>query len=1248
MKRNATVRGCARALEAAVLLHIPMPSFSSKLHIITPPLRTPLLRIARQNSIQDRRHYATQGPAPVQEDAAHEDYPHAPPGVCANPLDHDARRDIGRGLFAAEGQLSEGELNRQAKPEYAAEMFARAMSDIYNYGATILATPCFQMRSPAEVQFTVTIQLLGPDVQVAGSGSGSFERAILNASLDLKAVVKKYHVEHGDDPISMTSDSTLNIDNAKPFLVFYNTYYGKAQITFDTHPVKRTPGMQSDLVGVQAKLNGKQIDLPVFAITASTSSVADLIAAIHLLREKPELFNEFLEMGKSSLGTVLQPVRTIPLIVRPEILSTMVSASNQFLQKRSVNDEQPAFDEQESIMRSFRSRRVLSPSSAKKRNWVLKDQHEAFQNDDSHASLRYLKSTFPMNQYRDKVLDLINQNVYSIIAGATGSGKTTQVPQIILEDAIRRGVGSNANIICTQPRRIAATSIARRVAAERGETLQKTVGYHVKDDSKLPKDDGSITYCTTGILIRLFQHQPDEVMDRLSHIIIDEVHERDRLIDFLMIMIKKAVEKRQQTGKRIPRITLMSATLNTDLFQDYFGQNIEGGAKVPCPLLDVPGRSFGIEEIYLEDILTEFREAYQLPELNILQNDPTTQAYLESENTLVAGSETDLIERTRQTNTEEEASLVPAGLVATTIAHVAKKSSHGAILAFLPGLGEILEVEKFLRTTNPLGSNFNDEATFRIFLLHSSSQDSQDSQDTVFENLPDGCRKIVLSTNIAETSITIPDVQYVVDSGKCRERCYNQKSGISKLQSTWISEANLRQRSGRAGRVQNGNYYALFSRARRNTFRAAKVPEILRSDLQEMCLDIKAQSFQTPIDDFFAAAIDPPLPDNVKIAIRALKSLEAITDDDKLTPLGRLLASLPVHPELGKLIVLGVVFRCFDSLLIIGAAAQERSGLFLRSPLERAAADKAKKAFELGTMSDPVTLINAFREARRMWRQKDPNFLAKMRQQFLNVHAFRSIDRKMRDIEFALIEAGLISFSAPSHAVEFQRGHPSINRNSNSLPLLKALCFAGHRGNLAIQANSSQCRTRKELTLLHPSSLHSNIKRLRTKRIEMFPKSASSVYSYHRLEQKQNSQALFLRDSTQGSALMAALFGSEVQSVGENLIVNRWLPLKVTSDLSDNESHKVILKFREALDLMLSDAFSSLAKQGDKSRYLAVDPLREKFAAALTAVLEIEGGTEGGTEGEGEGKGEDEVWGDGDSNIEADYAAAKRSSMRAS
>jgi ATP-dependent RNA helicase DHX36 len=239
---------------------------------------------------------------------------------------------------------------------------------------------------------------------------------------------------------------------------------------------------------------------------------------------------------------------------------------------------------------------------------------------------------------------------------------------------------------------------------------------------------------------------------------------------------------------------------------------------------------------------------------------------------------------------EEVEGVVPIALAGAVVAHLAKTTDEGAILVFLPGLQEILKLDQDLRTREPLSVNFGDMSKFKMIMLHSSV--SSASQSEVFNSVPDGCRKIILATNIAETSVTIPDVRYVVDTGKLRENHYDQMRKISRLHCRWISKSNAKQRAGRAGRVRDGYYYALFSIARREMMRDTGSPELLRSDLQEVCLNVKARSFNLPIGEFLGRAIEPPPPSSVSFAIIRLKELEALTDAEELTPLGRVLSSL--------------------------------------------------------------------------------------------------------------------------------------------------------------------------------------------------------------------------------------------------------------------------------------------------------------------------------------------------------------------
>jgi HrpA-like RNA helicase len=287
-----------------------------------------------------------------------------------------------------------------------------------------------------------------------------------------------------------------------------------------------------------------------------------------------------------------------------------------------------------------------------------------------------------------------------------------------------------------------------------------------------------------------------------------------------------------------------------------------------------------------------------------------------------------------------EEALVPFGLVATTIAHVARTTAEGVILVFFPGLQEIQQVEKLIQQP-VLGVDFLDTSKFKIFLLHSFIPATQKA---VFSSVPDRVRKIILSTKIGETSITIPNVQHVIDTGKLRETWYDYVKRISSLETTWISKSNAKQRAGRAGRVQNGNYLALYSRARYDSMKAIGLPEILRSDLQATCLTVKSTIRNGDIRQFLAGAVEPPNPAGVDEAVGSLVKMGALTSNEDLTALGKVLASLPIHPALGKMIVLGALFKCLDLILVVGAAAEER-GLWIMAPGTKDRTAQTKKSF---------------------------------------------------------------------------------------------------------------------------------------------------------------------------------------------------------------------------------------------------------------------------------------------------------------
>lgn len=440
------------------------------------------------------------------------------------------------------------------------------------------------------------------------------------------------------------------------------------------------------------------------------------------------------------------------------LIADSVNDCGHWVQPRNAQLER---DKDELPDHEFHKSETLTDEEKVARNKELvahaKSMNRSLTNTKLGLEISRTQAEMTVNQQRNQILGMIKTNSAVVIAAATGSGKTTQLPQIILDDAIESGAGADCNIWVTQPRRMAATSVARRVIKERFEGSVGSIGYHVKFDVKLPNAGGCITYCTTGILLNRIQRRAGEVFDNVSHIIVDEAHERDMLIDRLLAMLKFYLFARKKAGLKFPKIIVSSATLDIDLFTNYFAQPkmINGVRQLEaCPHLNIPGRMFPVEYTYLTDILGELHK-YSAADRFFLKQDNHTKEYLLA-NMEAPGFKGQF--QVLQSQSDAQEALIPAALIALTIAHIVKTTTEGAILVFLPGLDSIKKVLAQLQDNSPIiGVNFGNELLFRIMILHS---DMNDSNDAAFETMPKGVRKIVLSTNIAETSITIPDAVY--------------------------------------------------------------------------------------------------------------------------------------------------------------------------------------------------------------------------------------------------------------------------------------------------------------------------------------------------------------------------------------------------------------------------------------------------------------------------------------------------------
>ncbi|KAI0999218.1 ATP-dependent DNA/RNA helicase [Podosphaera aphanis] len=1083
--------------------------------------------------------------------------------------------------------------------------------DAYNYGASILLAPqvtvlqdsAGRSRNPGRRKirnkpknFTVIIKLEERNILIETSGP-RFSRVEIEAYTKFIQALKQYPAQITSNPSLEENKSGLNISNAKEFVFYYKRRSSHVKTVVGAYNNMRNFSDESGnaMNVAQVSINGEKVGAQVYSRKSKGAlELAYLTAAIEIAKNDQEILQLFLNEKRGSTGEIVHRSIQVPFSISHNTLMDLSSVSRPVL-IAPVN-ERLNFDASSlnDIRLPRHTRSGLSVDEARSRSRILKLQHEAFQLNPYFRDLRKQKASLPMNQYRAEVLKLVNDNAYSIIVGQTGSGKTTQVPAIVLEDAIAKGEGTSVNIICTQPRRIAAKSVASRVAVERGETLQQTVGYHVYLDVKRPKDGGSITYCTTEILLKQLQNDPDHVMNTVSHIVIDEAHERDIPIDFLFITLKKMIHARRAIGKSVPNVVIMSATLNIDLFTNYFGRVGPNGVKTPCPSLTVPGKTFPVKKKYLNEILSELTQTYKKGiHTETCMN---TKKYLQiedrfSSNTNLADNEQ---ERWVEVKKDGDDALIPYGLVSTTIAHIVRSTSEGAILTFLPGLKDLEEVQKCL-LKRPLDVDFSRVSQYQIILLHSLMKDNQ---NTLFEPSPPGCRKIILATNIAETSITISDVQHVVDTGKLNEMHYDPMTRIKNLKCTWASKSNARQRAGRAGRVQNGNYYALFSESRFESLREYGLPQMLRSDLQDVCLSTKGQVLKYPIKDFLADAVEKPPTEAVDTAIKDLIDLGALTENEDITPLGRLLHSLPLDPDLGKMIVLGVIFRCFDPLLTLAAASSERD-FFVRPPLKRKESDNARKYFGNNSNSDAIALINAFRFARKSRRQSTfQEYMSDMNRNFLSAGTFDSIEKKMLQIEQVLIESGLIPRAGHRYYSSLQCGHSSLNENSNNRNLIKALTLARCPGNLAVRIGTSpKFRTKNEVGFRIKSGLNALGFSQRT----FLPKSA--IVSYASIF-KDDSSTCFLRDTNLISPMGAILFGGPLTTHNWKVSVDEWITFFFETDSKFSTPYRAIMELRLAMNKMLSKSFLDLSKR----KSLLDDPLRRDFTSSIAHLLEVSSG----------------------------------------
>ncbi|THU91743.1 P-loop containing nucleoside triphosphate hydrolase protein [Dendrothele bispora CBS 962.96] len=768
--------------------------------------------------------------------------------------------------------------------------------------------------------------------------------------------------------------------------------------------------------------------------------------------------------------------------LRP-IVESKLEAQNKTINKglKSVN--------------GFSTKKQISSSLTNGVNEDLIADFRAREASPGYQTMLAQRDKLPIAEYRQHIIQTLEEHQVLVLSGETGCGKSTQVPAFILEDQLSKG--KNCKIYCTEPRRISAISLAQRVSQELGEppnavgTSNSLVGYSIRLESNTSKNT-RLAYVTNGIALRMLESGSghggqDTAFDEITHIIIDEVHERTIEADFLLIVLKSLLKQKPDL-----KVILMSATVEADKISEYFGG---------CPTLHVPGRTFPVDVFYLED-------AVEITGFSISQDSPYARRshdkfYKNKNKTdwseeLANGNGDDdddeisgelKLEKRYSSTTVQTLSLyderqIPYDLIIGLLEQICSEdaftSYSSAILLFMPGLAEIRRLNDLLAEHDSFSSDL-----FRIYPLHSML--SSENQGAVFEVPPPGIRKIVIATNIAETGITIPDVTCVIDTGKHREMRFDEKRQISRLVETFIAKSNAAQRRGRAGRVQSGICFHLFTKLRHDTLLADNPqPEMLRLSLAELSLRIKIMNLQqlgSSIESVLSSALSPPSSANIQRAIASLVEVRALTPSEDITPMGRLLSKLPCDVHLGKFLLTAAVFRCLDPALTIAATLNSKSPFISPMGLEQEA-DRAKASFRIEN-SDFLTLHNAFSS----WRRACGNGNARKfcRQSFLSHQNLQQIEELRQQFLGYLIDSSFIRVDK-SYIRELNRARYGRHRNprfvsvppefdtgsDNNALVHGALLNGLYPKVLSVDSDTNQMRmiSNNQATSFHPTSVN--------------------------------------------------------------------------------------------------------------------------------------------------------------------------------
>ncbi|CAK5277734.1 unnamed protein product [Mycena citricolor] len=559
------------------------------------------------------------------------------------------------------------------------------------------------------------------------------------------------------------------------------------------------------------------------------------------------------------------------------------------------------------------------------------------------------RKKLPVYAKMDEFFKMFTENQIIVMVGETGSGKTTQIPQFVAYADLPHTRGKL--VACTQPRRVAAMSVAKRVADEMDVSLGRQVGYSIRFEDMTEPGTTFLKYMTDGMLLREAMNDPN--LERYSTIILDEAHERTLATDILMGLLKEVAKRRSDL-----KIIVMSATLDAVKFQKYF--SVRGSEA--APLFKVPGRTFPVEVFYTQEPEPDYVEA-----------------------------------------------------AIRTVLMIHRAEEPGDILLFLTGEEEIEDACRKIKAEADDLINQDPDAVGPLSCIPLYSSLPPQQQQRIFDPAPPARgggppgRKVVVSTNVAETSLTIDGIVYVVDPGFSKQKVYNPRIRVESLLVSPISKASAQQRAGRAGRTRPGKCFRLYTEKDfMNELEEQTHPEILRSNLSNTVLELVKLGIKVA-DLVRFDYVDAPAPETLMRALELLNYLGALDDDGALTALGAIMAEFPLDPQMAKMLIVSPEFKCSNEILTITAMLSVPN-IWLRPNNQRKEADAAKAMLTIPD-GDHLTMLNVYNEY--ITNLHDKNWAWS---HYLSARALNQAEnvRKQLERNMERFEIDLVSLSEPA------------------------------------------------------------------------------------------------------------------------------------------------------------------------------------------------------------------------------------------